>query len=427
MANELSSNITRQLKRTFIPALENKRSLSKSVNTQLFSGSFNPSTGDTIDVKRPADYITQETDDGDISATNPSDIIAGKASATVQQMITVEVNYNTVEEALELDQMEELVVEPATRRLVTTLELNFGRFAMRNCGLLAGTYGTAASTWDHIAEAGAVMEANGVPMSADWYYFVNPYTQRSLASNQRSLGSGGTSGELVSEAHRRATISEDFAGFRRVLTATTMATHTQPATGDRVGSLSATPTATYVAAKDTMTQSLAVTGFGSFTGTIPAGTVVQVTGRNRLNLSTREPVIDETGNTITWTAVLTANASLTSGAGTFIVSGPGIFEAAGAYNTVDSALTSGDVVTLLGADSTTYQPNMFWHKDAFTIASVPLKKLNSTDTVMTTKDGLQIRISKGTSVRENKQILRFDLHPAFGVMNPFMAGQGFGS
>jgi hypothetical protein len=83
-------------------------------------------------------------------------------------------------------------------------------------------------------------------------------------------------------------------------------------------------------------------------------------------------------------------------------------------------------VTLLGAASTIYQPNLFWHKQAFAIGSVPIKKLYSTDTLATTKDGLQIRVSKGASIRENKQIVRFDFRPAYGVMNPFFAGQGWG-
>jgi hypothetical protein len=46
---------------------------------------------------------------------------------------------------------------------------------------------------------------------------------------------------------------------------------------------------------------------------------------------------------------------------------------------------------------------------------------------MKTKDGLQIRMSRGSSLRENKQIMRLDLLPAFAVLNPFLAGQGFGN
>jgi hypothetical protein len=110
-----------------------------------------------------------------------------------------------------------------------------------------------------------------------------------------------------------------------------------------------------------------------------------------------------------------------------VVTGPGIFEATGAFNTVDSALTSGDVVTLGGAASTLIQPNLFWHKQAFGLGSVPIKKLYSTDTLATTEDGLQFRVSKYADGDANKQIVRFDFRPAYAVLNPFFSGKSFGT
>ena len=419
MANNFDSNITRKLARTFLKSFETERVLSKNVNTQLLKGQFNPSTGDTVDFKRPTDYKSERTSDGDISSTTKKDIITGKASGVVQDYFTVEVDYKEADQALKMDQLDELLA-PAARRIVTDLEVDFAKFMMKNSGLLAGTVGEAVATWDEVAEAGAVMTSHGVPADADWCYAVNPFTQRQLASNQRSLGAGGSAGGLISEAHRKAILSDNFAGMK-VMQATALASHTQPATGDRAGTLSANPDVTYLTAKDTMTQTLAVTGIGTFTGTIPAGTVVQITGRNRLNLSTRQVILDETGSKLLWTGVVTADASLTGGAGSLIVSGPAVFEANGGYNTVDSAPVSGDVVTLLGADSTTYQPNLFLHKNAFSIGAVPIEKLYSTDTVATTQDGIQIRVSKGASIRENKQIVRFDMRPAYGVIR----GSGF--
>ena len=190
--------------------------------------------------------------------------------------------------------------------------------------------------------------------------------------------------------------------------------------------MSANATVTYAAAKDSMTQSLAVDGFSTFTGTIPAGSTIKVTGRNRLSLATRQPIVDATGANILYTATVTADAAFTGGAGTLVVTGPGIYESGGAYNTVDSAIVDGDVVTIQGTDATTFQPNLFWHPDALTIASVPIQKLHSTDTLATTSDGLQMRCSKYSDGDANKQTVRFDLHPAFGVMNPFFGGHGYG-
>lgn len=425
MANNFDSNFTRQLARVFLEKFETNRVLSKNVDTQLLKGRYDPSSGENVDFKRPTDYISQRSSDGDISATTASDIITGKATGTVQDYFTVEVDYQEADEAIKMDQLDQLLAPMATR-IVTDMEVDFGNFMMKNSGLLAGTYGTAVTTWGDVAAAGSVLESHGVPMDSPWYYAVNPYTKTSLASDQRSLGAGGAMGSDIQSAHRKAIITEQFAGFDSVMTSTALASYTSATTGDLVGAMNGAPDVTYVTAKDSMTQTLAVTGFGAFTGTIPAGTVVQITGVNRLNLSTRQPIIDAAGANVTWTATVQADASLTGGAGNLVVTGPGIFEAAGQYNTTDVAIGAANVVTILGADTTLYQPNMFWHKQAFSIGSVPIKKLYSTDTVATTEDGLQIRVSKGASIRENKQIVRFDFRPAYAALNPFFAGQGWG-
>lgn len=425
MANNFDSNFSTKLMRIFMEKYENARVLSKNVNTQLLAGKFNPASGTQVDFKRPTDFTSSETSDGDIGSVNAKDIIVGKAFGTVQDYITVHMDFDEVDQALKMDQLDELL-EPAATRIVTTLELNFGNFMMINSALLAGAHGTAADSWADIAEAGAVMASHGIPASKPWFYTVNPFTQAALADNQRSLGAGGSAGALISEAHRQATITERYAGFSRVMTATTLPSYTTDSEADRVGTLSGNPTVTYVGAKDTMTQVLALANFGADLE-IRAGDTIQITGRNRLNLSTRQPVVNAAGQKVLWTAVVTAAVTLNgSGVGNITVTGPAIFESAGAYNTVDTAPLSGDVVTILGAASTLFQPNLFWQKDAFSIGSVPIKKLFSTDTVAKTADGMTLRVSKYADGDANSQTIRFDLHPAFAVLNPFFAGHGFG-
>ena len=300
------------------------------------------------------------------------------------------------------------------------LELDFADFMMKNAALQAGTVGTGVGTWDAVAEAGAVLQSTGVP-AGPWCYGVNSYSQRKLASDQRSLG--GETGMMT--ANERATITDNFAGMR-VMTATTMGSYTTGAGATRDGTLASAPVQTYVSVKDSYTQQVAVAGFQANLE-IKAGERISVAGRNRLNLSTRRPILDDLGNQIVFTAVVTEDVTLDgSGGGTLTISGPAVFEANGAYNTVDSALTTGDVVTLLAAESSIIQPNMFWHKDAFSIGSVPIKKLFSTDTIGTTNDGLQMRVSKYADGDANKQIVRIDFRPAYCAMNQFWAGHGHG-
>jgi hypothetical protein len=425
MANNFLSNFTRKLAEVTLDQFENKRVLSKNVNTQLLTGKFDPSTGDTVDFSRPTDYKSVRTSDGDLTSETASDIITGKASGVVQDYFTVFVDYQEAKQAIEMNRLDTLL-DPMSTRIVTDFELDFASFMMKNTALLAGTVGTSADTWDDIAAAGSIMQSSGVPMDDSMCYAVNPFTQRKLASTNRSLGAGGAAGALVKTAVDRAVIDENFAGMR-VLTASTLASYTTGAGADRAGTVVGTPVATYVGAKDTMTQVIGVTAFQANL-VVAAGETITVTGRNRLNLSTRQPILDENGATILFSGTVTTAVTLDgSGAGNLTITGPAIFEANGQYNTVSSAIAASDVITLGGAASTIIQPNLFWHKQAFSVGSVPIEKLYSTDTLATTEDGLQMRVSYGSDFLANKQKVRIDFRPAYGVMNPFFAGKGFGA
>jgi hypothetical protein len=422
MANSFDSNFTRKLAPIVLKSFESKRKLTKNVNTQLLDGKFSGSdTGTIVDFKRATDYVSVRTSNGDISGETASDIITGKAKGEVQDYFTVFVDYDEADEALKMAQKDELVDMPMMNRIVTDFELDFANFMMKNTALSSGTVGTPITTWAHVANAGATMESAGVPKDDNWCLAVNPFTQVSLAGTQRGLGTPGT----ADSANRDASITDNFAGMS-VISATTLGTYTTGTGADRAGTLSGTPTPTYLAAKDTMTQSLAVTAFQANL-VVAAGETVTVSGRYRTNLSTRQAVLDSSGAQVLWTGTVTETVTLgASGEGTLVVTGPAIYEATGGYNTVTSALTSGDVITLGGSAVTTYQPNLMWHKQAFSVGSVPIKKLYSTDTVATTRDGLQLRISKGVGFLENQQKVRIDFRPAYGVMNPFFAGKAWG-
>ena len=427
MANDFTSNITRKLARIFLKHMESNRIMSKNTDTQLLSGKFNPSSGDTVDFKRPTDYTTVRTSTGDISGSTPDDIETGKASGVVQNYFTSWVDFDEADEAIKMDQIDQLL-EPMARRICVDLELDYAAFMMKNAALYAGTIGSAVETWDEVASASAKMKGVGVPMDSPWYYAMNPYTEKKLASNQRSLGAGGAAGSLVQSAHERAMISKNFAGLD-VFCGTTLAQFTTHSAADRAGTINGNPDVTYNGAKDTMTQSITVAAFGANLA-VQAGDKVTVAGTNQLNLSTRQQEIDEAGNSILWTGTVTTAVTLDgTGAGTIVVTGPAIYETAagkGAYNTVNRAIVNADVITLLGSASTTYQPNLFWHKQSHGLGFVPIKKLYSTDTLATTKDGLQMRVSKYANGDGNKQTVRFDLRPAYATYDPFKAGHGWG-
>jgi hypothetical protein len=419
MANNLSSNITRPLAKIFLEAFESSRVVTKTVNTQLLSGKFNPSTGSNVDFKRPHDYNTIRSAGGDISAAAKSDIIAGKATGTVQEYFTSATEWSNIQEALELDQLDQ-ILEPMARRLVTDLELDLAKFMRINTGLNYGARGTAVDAWSDVAGAGAMMDSVGVPMSDNKYYLMNPFTTTSLASAQSGLNAADG---LVRTAFEKAQIASNFGGMK-ALTSNALSSYTSGSTTDRLGDLKTAPDATYVTAKDTMQQTMVIETLG--TGTIEAGDQIQVAGVNRLNIATRQLILDATGAAVPWTGTVLSVVTIAGNEATVVVSGAAIFEANGQYNNVDAAPAAGAVVTILGAAATVYQPNLFYTEQAFGLGTVKLPKLYSTDTVATTSDGMSIRVSKYSDGDANTQKIRFDLLPAYACFNPNFAGQGYG-
>ena len=420
--NNLSSNFSRPIAEAFLKGFEASRVLTKAVDTQLLSGKFSPKSGTQVDFKRPHDYKSDRTSDGDISAVDSSDIISGKATGTVQDYFTVHMDWDEVDQALKLDKLDE-ILKPSASRLVTDLETDFGAYMYKNCNLHYGAPGTAIDAWGDVAGANALMDSIGVPNDMERFYVMNPFVAAALANTQSGLASGDNG--LVNTAWQNSLISDKFGGLR-AMTSSALASRTSFSGADRAGTIVGTPTATYVGAKDTMTQSIGVTAFTASID-VKAGDIVQVTGKNRLSLSTRQAFVDGTGSQVLWSGVVTADVTLgASGEGTLVVAGPAINETNGQYNTVDAALAENDVITILGTASAVYQPAMFFHKTAFGIGTVPLSKLFATDTIATTEDGMQIRITKYSDGAANKQKIRFDLLPAYATFNPFFAGQGYG-
>lgn len=420
--NNLSSNYSRPIAESFLKGFESSRVLTKTVNTQLLDGKFTPKSGTQVDFKRPHDYKSDRTADGDISSVDSSDIISGKATGTVQDYFTVHMDWDEVDQALKLDKLDE-ILKPSAARLVTDLETDFGAYMYKNCNLHYGAPGTAIDAWSDVAGANALMDSIGVPNDGRRTYAMNPFVTAALADVQNSLGNGSDS--LVNTAWENSIVSNKLAGLRAI-SSNALASRTSAVAADRAGTLTAVGDSTYVTAKDTMTQTLSVTAFTA-NAVIKAGDIITVAGRYRLSLATRDGFVDNTGANPIWSGVVTADVTLgASGEGDLVIAGPAIFEANGQYNTVDSLFVIGDVITVLGASGATYQPAMFYHQDAFGIGTVPLSKLYATDTIATTEDGMQIRITKYSDGAANKQKIRFDLLPAYAVFNPFFAGQGYG-
>ena len=259
----------------------------------------------------------------------------------------------------------------------------------------------------------------------EMYYVVSPFSMLNFAGAQSGLNNDS----LVQTAWQSAQIKK--MGNMSLVTSNSLSTRTCTAMTDRGGTLSATPTATYTGAKDTMQQTLSVTGLnGGATVTLLAGEVLEFTGaRYHLHPGNKQRIIDETGAPLQWRCTNLADVALTSGAGDIVVSSAAIYQASPneAYNNISAALTSGDAFNVLGTTGLVTQPNMAYTKDAYSATFMKIPKLpQSLSAGTTTKRGVSVRVSIGGDFLTDKSQVRFDIHPIFAPTNQLLGVQGNG-
>jgi hypothetical protein len=267
-----------------------------------------------------------------------------------------------------------------------------------------------------------MLDSLGVP-SGDRYYIANPFVQTLLASALQGVSNPSSS--KVDTAFEEAKFGKKIGGLQP-MTASSLYSWTNGACADLAGALSANPDVTYVTAKDTMTQTLALKSL-SAAGVITAGSTIEYTAIYHVNPRTGLPIRGVSGALVPFRQTVVTGVTLDgSGTGSITVTPAAIYESGGAYNNVSAAPVADTVVTVLGATATAYQPSLFYHKDAIALATIKLQKLDATNSVFTTADGMSVRVCKYSDGDKNIQKIRFDILPAFGVLNPMFGGKSFG-
>lgn len=420
MANELQGNINKKLLRSFTKNFMADVVAAKTVERQLIVTNFDPSTGTQVAMKRGVQYTPQRTNDGDLTSATANPIRVGQVLGEVGQYITVFVENTQVEEALETDQLDQLLA-PIAQDMAITLESELVDRMAKNAALVSGVTGTSVNKWSDVAEAGALMKEIGVPMG-EMYSLISNFEEVKLANVQSGLGVN----PQVGEAWTTATVRERFAGFDRVLTSNNLPQYT--AGTATAAALSATPIATYTQYKDSYQMTLALSGVTPATGTFKAGQQIQIAASKLVNMRNQR-LVKKDGNGVPITLTVLEDTAAVGGVASIKVSGAAIIEAGvlSSFNTVNRALTSGDALVFLGTASADVRPSLFYHKQFYGLGSVQLPKLHSLDSNVMNFDGFSIRVHRFSDGIGNKNRYRFDMLPTFACFNPFWGGQLYGT
>lgn len=421
--NNTSKNVSKVVLQKFLPAFGSDLVLTKTINRQIIQNKIDNKTGDSIQIKRPHQFKTEETPDGDLTGKDPSALVSATATAKVGNYITVYVGWSQIEEALELNQLTE-ILSPIARTMATKLEDRIANFMLLNGALSIGNAGTGITAWDEVSRAGALFKDMGQPGRK--YAALSPWATASLSGKQNALANN----TLSADAWKKAQIPRNFAGLDAVFDTNSLATRT---TGQAAGVATLTvktaPVIDYMTVKDTYQFPVTLTGATvNITGFIKAGDQLVFSNTAWVNQMNKQAVINDAGNIVSFTCTALADANSDgSGNVTVTCSGVPIYDAnLPQYATVARLVAAGDAVVVRGSKGKLIKPSLFYTDSFMGLATIKLPKLHSIDSSVVSWQGLTIRAHKWSDGTKNGQFMRFDLLPALACFNQMEGGQLFG-
>lgn len=379
--------------------LENELVLGNYVHTD-YSTEFQ-TVGDTISIRRPTQYLGQD-DNLDITSYR-EDITQGKTTISMNRTVTIPVQIGAKDRTLSFDRLSEDVIRPAVIRMKDRIESELAAL-YKGLYWFDGTPGTPISQFSQLADAGAKMTEVAIP-TGNRAAFHAPTTAAKLANEIKNV--------YVSEKARKAFEKAQvgtYGGFDNFETAHAP-THTSGvATGTPlVGA--ANQNVTYLAAKDSWSQTLNTTGWTPSTnGILKAGDVFTIAGVNSVNPVSKE----DTGRLQTFVVLADANAGSGAGAAALTISPPII--TSGAYQTVTAAPAASAPITVVSGDKgAKSKQSLLLTPKTFALVTRALDIPQGSGVKTSTKTGNKTVISVTEFVDGNTlaQTFRFDI--LFGV------------
>jgi hypothetical protein len=308
--------------------------------------------------------------------------VEGKTTLVVDQQIGVDWSFTSTDLTLSMADMSERVIRPAMTNIVNYMANDVATKMYTTCYNWAGTAGQTINSFADFAKGPERLDEMAVPVR-DRFAILSPADHWALVGAQTALYNTGTE----AAAYRKGSLG--MIGGVDTYMSQVVPTHTN-GTSDNTTPLvkGASQEVSYETAKDTWTQSLLTDGHDA-ASTITAGTVFTIADVYMVNPKTKA----STGilQNFVVTADVTAHATTTSTT-TLTISPPII--TSGPHQTVTySGNMDDNTITFYGAASTGYKQNIVAHKNAMSLAVVPLEMPQAVTTgSRQTANGLSVRV-----------------------------------
>ncbi len=385
--------------------LENMLTFAKGVNRSWeseFSSNMarGYAPGQTLNIKKPPRYTWR----------------AGRVSspqATVQQTVPLtltqggtDLNFTSVERTLNIAQMEPMLMA-AMATVANEIDRQGLDLAINACqhGIASpaglGTYPTtAAQALQFFTDVGTRLDTMGAPRDKQRYAVLSPRLNGSMV--QGLSGLFNSQSKLADQYSNGLMV--DSIGFN-VSMDQNVQTHTNGTT--LIG-----PVANVVNGAGQQGSSITV---NALAGSLTRGTKIIFGGVNSVNPQSRQ----STGIP----AQFTVTADVAAGATSIPISPP--LTSSGQFQNVDVSPANNASLTSLGAASSTWEGSMAYHRDAFTLATVPLYAPPSGKGVIgvaqESHKGVNMRVVEFYDGVNDNFVMRFDILFGWAATYPELA------
>lgn len=366
--------------------------------------------GETVSIRRPTDFTVR-----DGATASAQDVVEGKTSLTVDKQKGVDFSFTSKELTLNIGELSERVIKPAMVQLANQIDSDVYSL-YKQVPNWVGTPGQTINSYADFAKGPERMDEYAVPAS-DRSAILSPADHWGLLGSQTSLYIS----DAAKGAYREGSLGK--IGGVDTYMAQNIPTHT-------VGVATGTPlvnggsqVSTYDSVKNTMTQTLNTDGWtNSVTGILKAGDVFTIDNVYAVNPVTKAtlPFLKQ------FVVMADANSGASTGPAALTIY-PAII-ASGAFQNVSAAPADNAAITVQGTGGTGYRQNLFFHKNAFALAMVPM--VAPPGAVGVTRQSY-----KGTSVRmiptydgtNDKSNFRLDVLYGVKAIDPRLAFRASGT
>lgn len=344
-----------------LPILENELGVVNTLyraHEEEFANEVNGyKKGGSVRIRRPADFVLRTG-----QTVSTQDVIEGYTTLTVDQQVGVDFQFTTSDLTLKETDLAERVIRPAMSVIANGLAQDVFSQFYQGVYNWVGTAGNTIDSFSDFAVPATRMDLMAIPQDSR-NAALHPTDFWGLVGSQTALYAP----QLVGSAYREGDLGK--IGGIDTKMSQVLPTHTNgSATTANAAVSGASQEVTYDTAKNSWSQALVTKGW-SASGTIKAGSVITIANVYMVNPKTKA----STGvlQQFVVTADVTANGTTTNTTG-LTVSPPMIVT--GPYQTCTySGSLDTQAIVMVGATSTSYRQNLFYHKNAMALAVVPME------------------------------------------------------